>query len=391
MKVIQKTNTVNFNHSIKAAIATVLSIVMLFSLCCCSPASNESTGNTTITATVSKDEKFGSADLDISEDDIANAGFALGDSCNIEFSNGVNLSDVPYYNGYYTKDGMPVIVAYPKSEHVTIAYTNGNFWSANNLSNGDTVKITLTEKAKYKTTQDTLSQTYSVERKDYSSDAQFSNFRALKGGKLKKNFLYRGASPVNNSRNRASITNSLVEKKKIKSVMDLSDTDKEMKEYFSDPDFTSNYTKKLYKNKKDITLGMSTNKNSDEFKASLAKGLRFIIKNDGPIYIHCTEGKDRTGFVCMLLEALAGSTYSEMQTDYMKTYENYYGISKETNKDKYDAISSLYFDSFFTYLNGEDNAEKLKNLDFVSPAEKYLKSCGLNSKEIKQLHALIEK
>lgn len=30
-------------------------------------------------------------------------GFKYGDSVNIKFSNGKELNDIPYYNGYYTK------------------------------------------------------------------------------------------------------------------------------------------------------------------------------------------------------------------------------------------------------------------------------------------------
>ena len=63
---------------------------------------------------------------------------------------------------------------------------------------------------------------------------------------------------------------------------------------------------------------------------SLAEGLRDLIEHKGPYYISCTEGKDRTGFVCLLLEALAGATFDEIETDYMKTYENYYGITKQS-------------------------------------------------------------
>jgi len=52
---------------------------------------------------------------------------------------------------------------------------------------------------------------------------------------------------------------------------------------------------------------------------------RFIIANDGPYLIHCTEGKDRAGFVSAVLEALMGADLQEIVADYMKSYENYYG------------------------------------------------------------------
>ena len=48
-----------------------------------------------------------------------------------------------------------------------------------------------------------------------------------------------------------------------------------------------------------------------------------LIQHDGPVYIHCTAGKDRTGFVCMALEALAGASYQQIGDDYIITYDNY--------------------------------------------------------------------
>ena len=347
-------------------------------------------GEVAISATVKKDAKFDSADLDADAQGFADAGLELGDSCNVVFSNGFKLQDVPYYNGYYVKTGSPVIVAYPKADHVVIAYNNQDFWSVEGLRDGDSVKVALNEKAKYKTTQDALSQSYSTNRADYESDERFSNFRALKGGKLKENFLYRGASPVDNSRGRASITNSLVERAQIKTVLDLADSDDEINKYFSDDDFDSTYVKNLYDEGRVATLGMGANKDSKDYKESLATGLRLLLKEGGPAYIHCMEGKDRTGFVCMALEAFAGATYAEMRDDYMQTYANYYGITKDSDSEKYSAIVSLYFNEFATYLTGAKETDNLESLDYVTGAESYLTSCGLSADEIANLHSLIE-
>lgn len=47
-----------------------------------------------------------------------------------------------------------------------------------------------------------------------------------------------------------------------------------------------------------------------------------------PILIHCNEGKDRTGFVCAVLEALCGASILEITEDYMKSFENYFEVQK---------------------------------------------------------------
>ncbi len=441
-------------------ISAIMGVLLLLPLCACTNAgqgSNQGAGqgtdnaavsananNPTISATIKKDAKFDSADLSIGADDFEQAGFAFGDSCDVEFSNGLTLSDVGYFNGFYVKVGEPVIVAYPNNDYAIIAYNNRDFWSTEGLSDGDTVKITCKEKGKFKTTQDALSQTYSVERSDYSSDEQFSNFRALTGGNLKSNFLFRGASPVDNSRKRASITDSLLKKNNIVDIIDLTDTDEEMQGYFSDENSSSDnansssgsagtgntnsssngagtgsanssYTKDLFENGKVIALGMGSNQDSDSFKSSLARGIKHLLNEGGPAYIHCMEGKDRTGFVCMLIEAFAGAAYTQMRDDYMQTYANYYGVTSSSDPDKYNAICSLYFDAFCEYLAGTSSANAgdstgagasnegasnagtsasdtsaLQSFNYAPSAENYLRSCGLTDEELNQLHNMIE-
>ena len=312
-------------------------------------------------------------------------GYESGDSFDITFPDGTIYEDVPYYNGYYVKTGSPVIVSYPSNDYVLIANNNSDLWSLFKLNDGEQVTIKLNAKGKYLETQNALGTPYLNDRLAYESDEVFANFRSLKGGNLKDNFLYRGASPVDNCRNRASYVNDLLEKYDIKAVVDLADSNDDMEKYFASEDFNSEYTKDLYENGKDIVLSMSSDYSSDKYKQSLANGLRFIMENDGPIYIHCLEGKDRTGFVCFVIEALMGATYEEMLNDYMTTYQNYFGITLKDDEEKYDAIANLYFVSFVEYLCGSEVNEETKQSDFSEYAKAYLLSCGMSEDEINQL------
>ena len=352
---------------------------------------NDGQAKTTLTATVSKDPKFDSAVLSLTADDFTNAGFSFGDSFNVEFDNGCTLTDVPYYNGYYVKTGDPVIVAYPKNDYVLIAKNNRDFWTPENLIDGCTVKITLNTAKKYIATFEALGQSYSTERSTYDSDEAFANFRALSGGNMKDNFIYRGASPVDNSRSRAAITDSILKKTGIVCIIDLADSQIDMNEYFEAENFNSEYSKALYEKGNTVLLSMSANYDSEAYKASVAQGMRHLLQYGGPAYIHCMEGKDRTGFVCMLLEALVGADYDEMCADYMKTYENYYGITKTGTPERYDAVVSLYFDSFAEYLLGTSDADALKSADYTQAAKSYLLDCGMSESEIQQLITLLSK
>ncbi len=340
-------------------------------------------------AHISEDVKFKSANIDISIDDFNALGFEYGDSCNVSFSNGRTLSDVPYYNGYYVKNGDPVIVAYPSSSNILITLNNTGIWDEFSLKDTDTIDIQLAEKKKYISTQEALSQSYSLDRSQYSSDEEFVNFRALKGGALKENYIFRGASPVDNSRNRAKYTDSLLKKNNIHTVVDLADSDDDMKTYLNEEAFSSDYTKGLYEDNKIILLAMGSGYTTDAYKKSVVSGFQFMVKNPSPYYIHCMEGKDRTGFVCTLIEALAGASYDEMCSDYMMTYQNYYKITKEKTPEKYNAIVSLYFDSFMDCILGTDGDKN--NPDYVKGAKNYLLSGGMTSNDIDEFVSLITK
>ncbi len=340
-------------------------------------------------AHISEDVKFKTAVVDISIDDFNALGFEYGDSCKVTFSNGHALENVPYYNGYYVKNGDPVIVAYPSSTNIQVTFNNTGIWDVYSLKDTDTVDIQLTEKKKYISTQEALSQSYSLDRSQYGSDEEFVNFRALKGGALKENYIFRGASPVDNSRNRATYTDHLLKENNIHAIIDLADSDDDMKSYISKEDFSSDYTKGLYEDNKVILLAMGSGYTTENYKKSLANGFQFMVKNPSPYYIHCMEGKDRTGFVCTLIEALAGASYDEMCTDYMMTYQNYYKITKETTPEKYNAIVSLYFDSFIDCILGTDTDKS--NPDYKKGAKDYLLSAGMTSNDIDEFINLITK
>ena len=206
---------------------------------------------------------------------------------------------------------------------------------------------------------------------------------------MKANYLYRGASPVDNTHGRAAYADDLLEAYGITCVIDLADSADEMQGYFAATGFDSPYVKSLYEQGHVVTLSMSSSYSSDVYKQGLAAGMRHLLHGDGPTYIHCMEGKDRTGFACMLIEALAGASYDEMCADYMQTYANYYGITKTGSADTYDAIVSLYFDAFIEYLTGAEEGQADKTADYSGAARDYLLSAGMSDAEIDQLVALI--
>ncbi len=344
-----------------------------------------------------KDSKFNSSYVNMGNEEFQKLGFAFGDSCDVYFSNGKSLTDIPYFDGYYVRSDYPLICGYQGYEYVQITENNGpNFWEKYELSESYTAKIKLNEKGKYKTEQDAFSMHYSNVRTDFDSDEEFGNFREIRTSNILPNKLYRGASPFNDCYNRAKYVDSLLEQNEIKFILDLSDSEDDIASYKEKYDLSDSYALKQEK----VFLNMGSNFRIDrdtdqpepnlfttftqsDFKTSLGKGLKAMIQNNGPYYVHCVEGKDRTGFVCMLLEALCGASYKEMKADYMVTYYNYFKIKE--GDAKYDAVCELRFDEFMEYLSG---SKDLENIGYVDFAKDYLKACELDDN---QINALIDK
>ena len=329
------------------------------------------------------DIKFGGIILDIPVADFEAAGFVYGDSVDIGFSNGYRLADVPYYNGYYVEAGDPIVIAYPSADRPRVCINYGpSLWEESGLADGATAYVRLREAGKYKDVQNTLYATYSDNRVDYTSDAVFSNYRQVKGGALKEGLFFRGASPVSDYRNRSGYVNALMARDKIAYDLDLSDSPEEINEYLvvaKRQKADTSYFEGLLSAGKVGTLNLDQSYRSVEYAQSLSHGLYEMAKNEGPYYIHCIEGKDRTGFACMLLEALAGASYEEMLNDYMTTYANYYGITKASDPDRYQTVKTLQADVLISYIGGTND---LANANYSAGARRYLEYGGLTSAQI---------
>lgn len=89
----------------KRVICIALAVLAVVSIVCSCVSTGSVSDKVSVTAVINKDAKFDSADLNLDAEDFTQAGFSLGDSVDLLFSNGAAFSDVPYYNGYYGKTG----------------------------------------------------------------------------------------------------------------------------------------------------------------------------------------------------------------------------------------------------------------------------------------------
>ena len=333
---------------------------------------------------VHKDSKAG-VYVQISIDDFNALGFTYGDSVDIKFSNGYSLTDIPYFSGYYVEAYKPLLVGYPGTESIKATINYGNdLWDVAGLRQGDTASICIHEKRKYVEEQAAGDLHYTNQREDYPSDAVFANFRNVTVGRMAKKRLYRSASPCDNKYNRAAYVDDLIAKAGVNCIIDLADSDEDIRGYRKEPDFDSSYFLRLYKSGNVFPMCMSMNFMDPEFQKTLVSALTEMSEKEGPYLVHCTEGKDRTGYVCMLLAALCGATYQEIVNDYMLTYDNYYGINERTDPEKYNTIKANNIDVMLESVV-EDEDVNITHTNLSKFAKDHLIDCGMSRKAVRRL------
>ena len=342
---------------------------------------------------VSHSLKSDGAFIEISVADFNALGFSFGDSVDVAFSNGYALKGLPYYSGTLVEPGEALLLGSSKLPCIEVGVSYGDdLWVTAGLSEGDTATVTLAEPGAFAAVQEALDLSYTDERADYPSDAAFANFRELSGGNLKPGKFYRGASPVNSKRNRAAYANALIADAGVRVDFDLADNDDEI-EGFLEEDAKAgidvSYFEDLHRTGNVVAIDLDDAYLSEEYGHKLAAGLAELMQHDGPVYIHCTAGKDRTGFVCILLEALAGASYQQIADDYMITYDNYYHVNEANDAERFGIIKEQRLDSMFRFVVGMEKGADLASADPAAGARSYLKAAGMADGQIDQLTAYL--
>lgn len=118
-----------------------------------------------------------------------------------------------------------------------------------------------------------------------------------------------------------------------------------------------------------VALNMGHDYPSDAFLEDMYNGLDFLTERPGPYLIHGTEGVERAGYVCMVLEALMGASKEEILADYLRSYEDYYRLDK--NSKDYKAAQRQAVSNLLTFT-GAENETALDTLDLAQATRTYL-------------------
>ena len=326
--------------------------------------------------------EFGAAMLDFTETDMTKAGFTLGDVVSITVD-GKEIV-MPYYDGYYTRNGEYLCVAYPT--YPSICFTANNVGLPEELTGleGHAVTVRMKEKGGCIDVQQALSMKYTNDREDYAliSDAAFANARGVSAGKMASGILYRSSSPFSNEINRAKYVSEYLEQAKVMTVLNLTDTEEKMAAY----DMPA-YSRSLWVGGQVILCPLKADPTADDYNQRLVAALKELPSRPAPYVVHCTEGKDRTGYVCALLEGLCGATYEEIVADYLITYDNYYQITPVKDPALCNTLVSLRLNTCLMYYAGVTDEAQLPEVDYAKAFASYLLSHGMSQQ---QLDALVQ-
>lgn len=192
-------------------------------------------------------------------------------------------------------------------------------------------------------------------RSDFSTDEEFANFRALILNNKKSTIFYRSASAISNRYGRAETVQKIIRDNHINTIIDLSSLHCECK--------------------------------SVQFGETVVMLLREALAKPTPYIVQCDAGKKRTGFLCIILEALSSTSYENIIEDYLKSYVNNNGLDLAGSPKAVKKIIQQKIDSHIDYIKSFSQNPELVNLK--QAAVNYLLHFGMTQTEIANLQQVL--
>ena len=278
----------------------------------------------------------------------------------------------------------PFLCVNSDSEQVSLSMNIGKFAKQYDVSRNTTFTLQRLQKNGYAREYQAHQYTVTDSRNDYKTDTTFANFREIHTTGIAPKTLYRGGNPLGylKSPNRPRYSARLIQKYQIGSALNLANTRQEIKNFFQTT--TSPYYKKLWEQGNIFTGHVTTDLYSDEFMDGVVPALRFMLHAPKPYYIHCNMGKDRTGFLCAILEALMGASYDEIVEEYMISFENLLGVKKASEHWEILADGNIR-----AILNGTFVSQDADRQNLSEAAADYLKEHGMDDDEIEKLKQIL--
>ncbi len=245
---------------------------------------------------------------------------------------------------------------------------------------------------------------YSLYFSYYKSPVQFANFRSFSCKGCRSNIIYAGASPWYRDNGRALAVTAIAKELGVGFEVNLECNDKGL-DYlgnvhvnFENVSSLLNkdmycYFLKLREKNAYIAIAMPCIRTDKNYGKSIAKALLGILKywqangQNEPVYVHCTEGRFRTGDLLSVLYLLAGEDIKSTEEKFLKSANNYFGKAYAQENE----IDKRAFESFLAtvgkYSVDKGNALfKAKDADErIGITRKYLINNGMEESKIGEL------
>ncbi len=390
----------------------VLAVLTLFSAC--NDGSSDKDSIPSISGCIVEVNSFGQPIPSFTPAEMKAAGFDYADLVDVTIDD-IHLRNMPFVSSFNEVAVLePSYVDYnAKGDDYGFAMLNGDFHYYICGKPGDKVTMTLAQKGGYQKTYELMKSVYSTDRLAGETATEYANFRMVTTTGIAPGVLYRSSNPLNCVKNakRYAVADSLARVVGIKTEIDLADTPEDVQKYMAMDGYSSSYCPGLFKAGSTIACGMMANSFNDDFKTRMGKAAKFMLTHEPPYLVHCNEGKDRCGFVSMVLEALVGASVEELRRDYMVTLLNFYKI--EDKGESYQMRQKLSIDRMIWLLCNEESMESYVAINWdeadvtaidweglglfttqaggfqgarlQAAAKKYLLECGLTDEECEAL------
>jgi len=371
-------------------------LIAVLCLMACTNKTNTPEAVPELSGTLRVDNEFGDLIASCPPADMYKAGFQIGDMVTVQVE-GYKECIVPFVTSYNEVGMLSMCICDYRGagKSLDLALSTASLAAHVDVKDGTPFTFKLYKQGAYLSTMALLSAKMSANRSDYDSPEQYANFRVSATQGIAPNRLFASSNPINVTRNpvRYAVADSLASVYGIQCEVDIADSDELIANELAAESNVANWSKQLQKDNKVVALNTGVDYYSSGFQEPLARGLRFMIEHDGPYLIYCIEGKERAGFVYMLLEALAGASIDEMVRDYMVSYENYYHYEPYSEQWQLAANFSIrraiwliihpeVRDDIF---NADWDSMDFTGVDAYAMAVGYLRQCGLTDQEITAL------
>ncbi|MGN0210403.1 MAG: tyrosine-protein phosphatase [Muribaculaceae bacterium] len=320
--------------------------------------------------TVTKINSYGNIELSVTADELLAAGYEYGDMVRI---GGGSLAEdlvIPFVDDYLCSGVWGAsLERFSGYDNLTLALANASFSDRVGGKVGDRLHISMSKKGGYASEYKNFKLDPSSDRSDYASDEIYANFFAVSCYGIKEKMFYRSSTPLSSSSLRYEYSDRLAREAGVNSIITMADTEDYWLSKVAEGSGYGQYAKELY-DAGNVSFSRTA---VDIFQPGMAEKIgqivRFILSHKSPYLICCSWGRDRTGYMAMILQVLAGATFEEIEADYMRSFYNYNHI--DASFPYYERFRQITFlrTIYIVAHGGDVDVAQLNNLTEVDKDE----------------------